>query len=91
MAGLPLRVHGRRDGTTYVDREYLLVGVRPQDAYLSPCSVRTWLWADSPFNIHVCGYWDDYGQAVRVRKDGYRTAVQSFGPSWRIDFEVVRN
>lgn len=29
-------------------REYVLVGARPQDAYLSPCSVRLWLWNDDP-------------------------------------------
>ena len=150
-----------------LDREYVLVSTRSQEAYLSPCSVRMWLWNDEPLNMHVvsranllasgpprsmppfskpvgyqlvdvlegfvtertadgtrpvtsalvehlygdgqsgdptgftlttadghyvlCGYWDDYGQAVRVRKDGYRTSIRSFGPSWRIDFELVRN
>ena len=38
----------------------------------------------------LCGYFDDYGQSVRVQKDGYRTAIQSFGPSAKIDFELVR-
>ena len=38
----------------------------------------------------LCGYWDDYGQAVRARKDGYRTSIESFGWSTEIDFEVVR-
>ena len=147
-------------------REYVLVGARAQDAYLSPCSVRLWLWNDDPKNVHVvsrayllgagtprsmpplsrldgypnvevlsgfvtertpdgvrpvaeasvehlygdgqsgdptgftvtnangfyvlCGYDDDYGQAVRVRKAGYRTGIQSIGPSWTIDVELVR-
>ena len=38
----------------------------------------------------LCGYSDDYGQAVRVSKDGYRTSIQSIGPSWRMDFEIAR-
>jgi hypothetical protein len=38
----------------------------------------------------LCGYWDDYGQSARVRKDGYRTSIESFGWSTEIDFEVVR-
>jgi hypothetical protein len=38
----------------------------------------------------LCGYCDDYGQSVRVRKDGYRTSIESFGPSLEIDFELVR-
>lgn len=147
-------------------REYVLVGARPQDSYLSPCSVRLWLWNDDPKNVHVvsrayllaagtprsmpplsrldgypsvqvlsgfvtertsdgvrpvaeasvehlygdgqsgdptgftvtnangfyvlCGYDDDYGQAVRVRKKGYRTGIQSIGPSWTIDVQLVR-
>ena len=148
-------------------REYVLVGARPQDAYLSPCSVRLWLWNDDSKDIHVvsraylltagpprsmpplsraegypsvevlsgfvtertpagvrpiaeasvehlygdgqsgdptgftvtnadgyyvlCGYDDDYGQAVRVRKKGYHTAIQQIGPSWRVDLELVRD
>jgi hypothetical protein len=39
----------------------------------------------------LCGYYDDFGQAVRVRKHGYRTGIQSIGPSWRIDVELVRD
>ena len=39
----------------------------------------------------LCGYWDDYLQSVRVRKEGYRTVIQNFGPSWDINFELVRN
>jgi hypothetical protein len=148
--------------------EFVLVGARAQDAYLSPCSVRVWQGDDKPKNVHIvprthllavgtptsmppfsrlegysivdvvsgfvtervpggvrpvpeasvehlygdgqsgsptgftltradgsyvlCGYMDDFGQAVRVRKDGYRTGVQSIGPSWRrIDVELVRD
>jgi hypothetical protein len=146
-------------------REYLLVSVKPQDAYFSPCSIRMWLWGDGPQNVHVvpresllanglpqsmplgslypgvfvfvmsgtitertaagaqpvrealvehlygdghsgdptgfilttadgrytlCGYWDDYGQSLRVSKKGYLTAIQSIGPRWDIDFELVR-
>ncbi len=144
-------------------REYLLVGTVPQEAYLSPCSVRLWLWNDDPKNVHVvsrtsllatgiprsmlplgnlypgvaalagfvtektpdgarpvvgasvehlygdgrsgdstgftltdvsghfvlCGYNDDYGQAVRVSKDGYRTEVRSLWLS-SMNFELVR-
>jgi hypothetical protein len=36
-----------------LEREYVLIGARPQDVYLSPCSVRLWLWNDDPKNIHV--------------------------------------
>jgi hypothetical protein len=39
----------------------------------------------------LCGYQDDYGQWVQVRKDGYRTNRQSIGASWRIDLELGRN
>jgi hypothetical protein len=38
----------------------------------------------------LCGYWDDHGQSVRVRKDGYRTSIESFGLSSMIDFKLVR-
>jgi hypothetical protein len=148
-------------------REFLMVGARQQDAYLSPCSVRMWLWSDLPHNVHVvsrelvlagglprsmpplsqqpssphaeiasgfvteqlpdggtrpvagalvehfygdgrsghptgytvtdaegryvlCGYWDDYGQTVRVSKDRYRTSFQEIGGSWQNDFVIVR-
>jgi hypothetical protein len=27
--------------------------VVPQDAYFSPCSIRIWLWDDSPHDVHV--------------------------------------
>jgi hypothetical protein len=150
-----------------LEREFVMVGARPQHAYLSPCSSRLWLRNDDAVNVHVvsravllatgtpqsmpplsklagyplvgavsgfvtestpggvrpvaeasvehlygdgrsgnptgftltnadgyyvlCGYWDDYGQAVRVSKDGYRTAIQSIGASWLNDFQVVRN
>jgi hypothetical protein len=37
----------------------------------------------------LCGYWDDYGQSVRVDKAGYRASSQSFGASVRIDFELT--
>jgi len=149
-------------------REYVMVGVRPQHDYLSPCSARLWLWGGYAVNVHVvsralllstgmpgsmpplskvsdqphsdvvsgfvtekapdgtvrpvaeasvehlygdgrsgrptgftltnadgyyvlCGYWDDYGQAVRVSKDRYGTAIQSIGYPWRIDLQLVRN
>jgi hypothetical protein len=39
----------------------------------------------------LCGYWDDYGQSVRVSKRGYRAAIQPFGASVTIDFELVRD
>jgi hypothetical protein len=149
-----------------LDREFVQVGVRQQQAYFSPCSARLWLWDDVPVNIHVvsrtsllatgtprsmppfsrppreqsveilwgsvtertadgvrpvpealvehyygngrsgsptgftltnadglfvlCGYWDDYGQTVRVAKEGYRTAIESIG-SWQVDVELVRD
>src|SRR5688572_30722017 len=34
-------------------REFLMVGARKQEAYVSPCSVRMWLWSDLPHNVHV--------------------------------------
>lgn len=148
-------------------REYAQVSAAPRDDYLSPCSVRLWLWNDDPLNVYVvsrshllgsgpsqlmppfvkpsgyfsievlsgfvtertqdgarpvseatvehfygdgrsgtptgftvtntdgyyvlCGYQDDYGQSLLVRKDGYRTSRQSIGASSRIDLELVRN
>lgn len=148
-----------------MEREFVQVTVRPQDTYLSPCSLRLWLWNDDPKNVHVvskasllatgipgslpplskvdgyggtavvsgyvmertreglrpvpeasvehlygdgtsgdptgftvtnaagyyvlCGYDDDYGQAVRVHKNGYGTSIRSIGPSWKVDFELT--
>ena len=148
-------------------REFLMVGARKQESYLSPCSVRMWLWSDLPHNVHVvsrdvilsgglprsmppltkqpssphaemvsgvvtehipgvgtrpvseavvehlygdgrsgrptgftltdvagryvlCGYWDDYGQTIRVSKDGYRAGFEQIGGSWQLDFVIVR-
>ena len=147
-------------------REFVSVASAPQDAYLSPCSLRAWLWGDGPKDVHVvsrayllaggtpqsmppfsrvagyhgvevlsgfvtertrggvrpvaeaavehlygdgrsgdpngftvtnadgfyvlCGYYDEYDQAVRVRKNGYGTGIRAIGPSWRIDIELVR-
>lgn len=34
-------------------REFAMVTIQPQDAYLSPCSARLWLWSDRPINVHV--------------------------------------
>jgi hypothetical protein len=34
-------------------REYVQIGIGPQDVYLSPCSVRRWLRDPEPLNIHV--------------------------------------
>jgi hypothetical protein len=41
----------------------------------------------------LCGYFDDYGKAVRVRKDGYRTSIQSIAswPPVRTDVDLVRD
>jgi hypothetical protein len=148
-------------------REYAQVTAAPREDYLSPCSVRLWLWGDDPLNVYVvsraqllgsgvsqlmppfvrppgyfsievlsgfvtertqdgarpvsqasvehfygdgtsgtptgftvtntdgyyvlCGYQDDYGQSLLVRKDGYRTSRQSIGASSRIDLELARN
>ena len=148
-------------------REFLMVGARQQESYLSPCSVRMWLWSDLPHNVHVvprdlvlsgglpgsmpplskqpssphaemvsgfvsehipgvgvrpvagalvehlygdgrsgrptgftltdadgryvlCGYWDDYGQTVRVSKERVCTSFQENGGSWQRDFVIVR-
>jgi hypothetical protein len=179
LSGLALRVTGvlgvTHDAVTDAEGhyqiadlspEYALVGVRPQDAYLSPCSAQKHQWA-SPLNVHVvskatllvkgtpqsmppfshsagyeasvplsgvvrertsdgmqpvaeasvehfygdgmsgdptgftltnaegffvvCGYWDDHGQSVRVSKRGYRTAIQPYGASTKIDFELIRD
>jgi hypothetical protein len=69
LPGLALRVHGRRNGmwldidvttdasgryeVTDMSREYILVGVLPQNEFLSPCSWRDWDWGDGPVDIHV--------------------------------------
>jgi hypothetical protein len=37
----------------------------------------------------LCGYNDDHGQLVRVRKPGYRTAIQEIRASWVVDVELV--
>jgi len=176
LGGVPLRVTGvtgaaidvvtdaRGQYQVGLDREYAMVGARPQGEYLSPCSAQMHQWT-SPLDVHVisranllaggtprsmppfvqspgygyvvvlsgydtertasggrpiaeasvehfygdgqsgdpsgftltnvdgyyvlCGYWDDYGQSVRVHKAGYRASIQSFGSSVRIDFELT--
>lgn len=176
LGGVPLRVIGVTGATidavtdakgqyeVALDREYAMVGARPQDDYLSPCSAQMHQWT-SPLDVHVvsrgnllamgmprsmppfvqspgyayvvvlsgyvtertesgrrpiaeasvehfygggesgdpsgftltnaegyyvlCGYWDDYGQSVRVHKAGYRESIQEFGSSVRIDFELT--
>jgi len=176
LGGVPLRVTGvtgttidvvtdaRGEYRVELDREYAMVGARPQGDYLSPCSAQMHQWT-SPLDVHVvsranllatgtphsmppfvqplgyayvvvlsgyvtertasghrpiaeasvehfygggqsgdpsgftltnadglyvlCGYWDDFGQLVRVRKAGYRESTQEFGSSMRIDFDLA--
>ena len=64
LGGVPLRVNGGTGGTFDVvtdargqyqvalDRDYAMVGARPQDDYLSPCSAQMHQWT-SPLDVHV--------------------------------------
>jgi hypothetical protein len=38
---------------------------------------------------HLCGYWDDFGQSVRVSKPGYRTAVRPWLSEPGLDIELA--
>ena len=44
--------------------------------------------ADGRFAL--CAYWDDYGQSIRVRKRGYRTAIEEIKASQIMNFELAR-